>query len=543
MTKGLHYLHGSTNYGDAVEDEWLIVYMLRRLTESHPSLWVRVTDIDGEFLLVEAASMLPNWLSPEVDENRVWIHDANLLIIPPKSTPGQRPGSRSISLGQAISFIKSEPRSLIHSPLIEAEAFYRLEKYPEQITESVHHCTITVPRRVAHVLHLIPRAVAPAVEAFYLRDALSLKPVMAAPGQQFFPPDDLVTTSVRFSKVLFAQLKSQRFQPPPFWENAMRLSSESGGSQARIDLGMKLSCGFEMLAVGADKSKSKIVRRVGLIINDMKEDGDLSLPTNEEMASWPDHGRDDDEAWMYIDYEDFERELNGRRGNHGHEGDSSGFGSASAQADLGKIVSRFESFLNDDKAGLDGAELYDANGMEDDENDSDEVQESDFSEGEGDLEDKEVSFDEEAFTRMMREMMGLPACGPHSAHGTGDESQQPALAMQGSVRDEDEASIKQLSSQMEAELKKHGALKADAAPGSRHALTGSSNDANQGRQVEQATYDHDDDEDVDIDYNLARNLLESFKSQAGMAGPTGNLLGLMGLQLPRDEADGAGGNS
>jgi hypothetical protein len=45
----------------------------------------------------------------------------------------------------------------------------------------------------------------------------------------------------------------------------------------------------------------------------------------------------------------------------------------------------------------------------------------------------------------------------------------------------------------------------------------------------------DSDEEVDIDYNLAKNLLESFKSQGGMAGPTGNLLGLMGVQLPRDE--------
>lgn len=38
--------------------------------------------------------------------------------------------------------------------------------------------------------------------------------------------------------------------------------------------------------------------------------------------------------------------------------------------------------------------------------------------------------------------------------------------------------------------------------------------------------------------NLARNLLESLKSQAGMAGPGGNLMGMLGLgMLPRDEDD------
>ncbi len=49
--------------------------------------------------------------------------------------------------------------------------------------------------------------------------------------------------------------------------------------------------------------------------------------------------------------------------------------------------------------------------------------------------------------------------------------------------------------------------------------------------------DDDGDGGVDIDYNLAKNLLESFKSQAGAAGPAGNLLSMMGIVLPRDEDD------
>lgn len=49
--------------------------------------------------------------------------------------------------------------------------------------------------------------------------------------------------------------------------------------------------------------------------------------------------------------------------------------------------------------------------------------------------------------------------------------------------------------------------------------------------------DGESDEEVDIDFNLAKNLLESFKSQAGTAGPGGNLLGMMGIRLPRDDKD------
>lgn len=65
------YLRGRTNFGDSIEDEWVIVYILRELTKKHQDLWVRVVDSDGEFLLVEAASSLPDWLEPEVADHRV----------------------------------------------------------------------------------------------------------------------------------------------------------------------------------------------------------------------------------------------------------------------------------------------------------------------------------------------------------------------------------------------------------------------------------------------------------------------------------------
>ena len=39
---------------------------------------------------------------------------------------------------------------------------------------------------------------------------------------------------------------------------------------------------------------------------------------------------------------------------------------------------------------------------------------------------------------------------------------------------------------------------------------------------------------VDLDLNLVKNLLESYSSQQGLAGPVSNLLGSMGLSLPDD---------
>ena len=62
---------GRTNYGDSVDDEWLIVYLLRELSRQFPEAWIRIVDSDGEFLLIEAASALPNWLESEIADNRV----------------------------------------------------------------------------------------------------------------------------------------------------------------------------------------------------------------------------------------------------------------------------------------------------------------------------------------------------------------------------------------------------------------------------------------------------------------------------------------
>ena len=176
---------------------------------------------------------------------------------------------------------------------------------------------------------------------------------------------------------------------------------------------MKLACGFEMLAANAGKSKSRVVREFAILLKDLGEDGDSALPTDEEMEQWDDCHRDDDEKWMDISYQDFERELDGKE-SHGTSKTNQGFGDPQTQAGLRKIVSRFEAFLNDETAGLDGAELEDMD-MNDDDHDGDDDDEQGCSTDEdSEFEDKEVSFDEEAFSHMMRENDGPSRDGSSS---------------------------------------------------------------------------------------------------------------------------------
>ncbi|KAK2003082.1 SGT1-domain-containing protein [Colletotrichum falcatum] len=534
--QGLTFLQGTTDYGDSIEDEWLIVYILREFSKLHPNVWVRVFDADGEFLLIEAANVLPKWLSPETDQNRIWINNGCLRIIP--QLTNESLNLRLLTLPDAVNTIRSAPDTLVHSDFIEAEAFYRLEKYPDQIQKSLHHSLVTIPRRLAYVLHQSPKAIAPAVESFYLRDALDLKALLSRKTDLHFPPKDLVTLSVKFTRVLFAQLKSQRFEPPGSWATVIR--EAKGDKRARLEMGMKLTCGFEIMLNNIKKTDSREAREACIVVEELQEDGDSVLPGDDEMNVWRDARREDDESWMDINYADFENELAGRQGGN-RIGSDSGFGDATTQADLRKIVSRFEAFLNDDSAGLDGAEV-DEMDMDNDESDDDD-----------DDEDKAVSFDEAEFSRMMREMMGLaPAESgttsvPNEAGATATRSARSALGKGTKEKESDDEELRKLSAQLEAELNAHGALSLnqprngasslkDEDKGGKAALGGRAKTV----AADHMATDNDcdgsgDDGEVDIDYNLAKNLLESFKGQAGMPGPTGNILGMMGLQLPRDE--------
>lgn len=48
-----------------------------------------------------------------------------------------------------------------------------------------------------------------------------------------------------------------------------------------------------------------------------------------------------------------------------------------------------------------------------------------------------------------------------------------------------------------------------------------------------------EDAPVDVDFNLVKNILESFSTQQGLAGPASNILNSMGVWLPpnKDSTD------
>jgi hypothetical protein len=545
---GVTLLRGRSEYGDSVEDEWVIVWLLRELTRKFEDLWIKISDSDGEFLLIEAAGTLPKWLEPEVAENRVrlyhfskcflrsyypqvWIHRGSLAIIKPEKVMPSKLNEEKLSIQEVRKIGLQNQGRLLKSTSIEEEAFYRLRNYPRQIAENMHSALVTIPRKAAFLLQQKPAYISPAIEAFYLRDPISLKPLQGkGKTPLIFQPEDLVTISVRFPRVGFAQLKSQDFRVPAVWTDMLPPKSETK-RYSQSELGMKLSCGFEMLLSDSQNQDKPAVREMKMLLEDL-ETGDEILPTNEEIANWP--RQEDDEKWLDISFEDLEGELGGKNKAEGKKrGD---FGDKAAQENLQRIVAQFEMFLNDDTAGPDGAGLFDEGSDDADDIDSEDDMESDG-------EDKEASFDEDQFATMMREMMGMPTDA--ELRGTGSAQQGKASASgSGRVQELDsdnEQNDKEMLSmmqQIEAELNESGALNLDPTPrkvsATKRAMKGKS--SVKGKQLAELD-ESDDGEGNEVDVNLARNLLESLKSQAGNSGPGGNLIGLMGLKMPKEEQE------
>ncbi len=530
LTLGRRCLRGRTNFGDSVEDEWLIVYILRELSKSFPQIWVTVVDTDGQFLLIEAANALPNWLNPEIADFRIWLNAGKLFIIPINrpgnwtAQKGSRPGV--LTLDDALKFLQENQAALLHLPPVETEAFYRLQRYPKQILDSLHHARIFIPRKLAYILHHDPSYISPAVEAFYLRDPIALRPLQACdPKGLNFAPTDCVNVSIKFTKIGYSQLKSQSFDPPPVWKD-FQATNRDLESQEMTNMGMKVACGFEMLISDSQSQDKKVVREIKLLLEDL-ETGEDHLPSDSEISTW--QMNEDDESWLDIDFQIFEKELAGKA-DVDKKDDKAGFGDRDAQANLRKMVARFQNFLDDDAAGTEGAEYVD-----DMDNDNDE--DSTLSEDTEADDENDIDFNEDHFTQMMREMLGMASTSANAEddrHIVNVPGSQSGGISSVSTEGDDEEGVFQNMHEIEEELREAGALglgsnQPPETSGLQQEVVKEESNARTPGQPDA------DDEDVEIDFNLAKNLLESFKSQGGMPGPTGNLMGLMGVRLPRDE--------
>ncbi|KAM7295887.1 protein ecdysoneless homolog [Ixodes scapularis] len=241
------HLEGITYFGDNVEDEWFVVYLLQQLTKEDQDLVVKVEDSDGEFLLIEAADHLPKWLNPETSENRVYLYRGILHIIPKDGDAKSLDQASAPTVMEAVATLWSPAASTRAAPAVQRALSKRVEDLPEKHRQSLHRAHCFLPATAVAVLRRDPQILGPAVGAFVARDPLDLKALRA---MRHFPPETRVMAEVLFTRCLYAQLRQQRFAPDR--RVGWNLPPTHSPDFVAHDLGLKLACGLEILAAGAN---------------------------------------------------------------------------------------------------------------------------------------------------------------------------------------------------------------------------------------------------------------------------------------------------
>ncbi|KAF6202535.1 hypothetical protein GE061_002931 [Apolygus lucorum] len=239
------HLYGVTHYGENIEDEWFVVYLLIYLTKNVPGLVARVVDSDGEFILIEAADHLPSWANPDICEKRVYIFRGDVHVVPPSKDKDDS----NITVAEALGKIRTSSQTTRASDSIQVSIDRRVKGYPDKIQELIHQTNAFVPAGVAALLRAKPSLIAPAVVAFCHRDPIDVR---ACRAMRYFPPETRVMCQVKMTRCLYAMLLHHKYQPDR--RTGWHLPPQNSPDYTAHLIGVKLACGFEIL-VSQCKSK------------------------------------------------------------------------------------------------------------------------------------------------------------------------------------------------------------------------------------------------------------------------------------------------
>lgn len=236
------YLAGQVEFGNNIEDEWFATYLLLQISKKYPFLSIAASDGDGEYLLIETAEYLPDWVSPFNCANRVWIRNGSVHIVP-LDCPG-RLKEGGVMLDRALQALRSSASDTIASKKVQNALSQRLAGYPIKCRAVMHTCACILPSKVASILHSNPQLVANAVHALSVSRAEGAKHSKTS----FFSDDttDFAIVQVRLSRALYAQLTFfQNFRAPSAFE-AIASQSLSKEQRKALDIGARLTVGLEV---------------------------------------------------------------------------------------------------------------------------------------------------------------------------------------------------------------------------------------------------------------------------------------------------------
>ncbi|KAJ2455433.1 hypothetical protein EV183_000765 [Coemansia sp. RSA 2336] len=497
-------------HGDAVDDEWLAVWLLREATREFPELIVSVAATNA--------------------------------------------GSDVISLKDSLAAVTNSAVFTLASASAAEAAFARLEEYPGKIRRSMHRARCKLPVAVAHALSKQPQLIAAAVELLYARDPEQAK---TCQHMRCFPPEPAVMVSVQFNRVQYAKLVSQKLQTPP----AFRLPPPESPDYKASVLGMKVACGFEILnyekermpteqaqedgSTGANVDTANFLKLLDTLGNGnksaivseksaaqraraaqqfekgqrysngalMSEDLFIAHAAQELSVTMADDtsqrplaegaiGIDEDDSWLTLDSDELDivmRKAESVLHDTLQKDQAPAFAEDDNEAaqDLQGMLAKFEEFLAADSS-MEGANFIGAHS-------DDEYAENS---------DEDVDLDADEIIAALMETLGADELkslsksntAAHDETSSGPDENRTSAIMRAMDQELSETPVGQ-------SFRQHRQDTAEPAPNS-----------------PDAPYELDD---VNIDINLVSNIVESFQAQEGLPGPAGTMMGQAGIRMPR----------
>ncbi|CAN0504720.1 unnamed protein product, partial [Ectocarpus sp. 12 AP-2014] len=209
---------------------------------------------DGEFLLIEAATAIPPFLSPGNSNHRVWVRSGEVHLVMPgcmvdRARTPRTLGSGSITLSEGLKAVRESDGGTKADEGVQQLIRRRIEGYPEEAMANMHHARCFLPLAAALAIRDTPRLVAPAVSAYCSGDPADRKMgvrmarllALPATGSQPEAPR-FVEARIAFTRHLYAQLHQAAVVPTKaFPPGTLAPAAHAKAAQ----LGQKLSMGLE----------------------------------------------------------------------------------------------------------------------------------------------------------------------------------------------------------------------------------------------------------------------------------------------------------
>ena len=485
--------HGATYFGDCIDDEWLIVYVMMELSKKyHSHIFIQMVDDDGDFLLIEAAEALPEWLTPYNSANRVFLFQGQLHIIPQQiNVSPVRP--QDIVLECLLHDIVT-----VASAEIQQVLRHKLAAFPQYIQDNLHHVRVFLPSSAAYMVYQHPPSVARSVQHFYAHEPRHASAWLSKMTN--FSPIDRVEVRVALTKCMYAQLQQQTFSPPkPFQEHFVGVDQNPRNTRA-AELGMKITCGLELyrhIASQEQISRDAFTDLASANVLEREEFQEFVLAQQHRCAQEPE---DDDDSWMFLEPETLEQILTQAQAKLSEPETTTMVvdDSPGGSKELDDITAMMNKFMFNSTSSYEGVE-----DMDDDDDDDQESWEKysscssldSSSEDEDDAQKINIPMDLNV-DRLLEILQGH--LGPQNdddlRKGDADQAEKQSSA----------PDLSSLMDEMDAEMDAH------LAENTHESISRS-------------------DDPVDVDFNLVSNLLESVIYQAGQAGPVTSMLKEMGI--------------